>query len=204
MVKKVLTKESIVYEDGFGSYGTNALGKYYIATVADKIYIAKIGNLFFGALTIDYPFINDILIEVEVRRRAEFKSAFNMLMRKKFDKYHKKQYSDLISTIEYNFIQTVAMARKLRAFKAIPFNIPNKSTFTADNIIDKIHLRCKNINVKIQIKIAIKENSGKEKFCARIEIAFFLVVFEAIPNTRLVIYHEQLLPKIWQEMMQII
>ena len=134
--KDGLAKKIIVYADGFGSYGTNALGKYYIATVADKIYMPKIGNLFFGPVTIDYPFINDTLsklsMEVEVRRRAEFKSALNMFMKKKFDKYHKKQYSDLISTIEYNFIQTIAMARKLRPFKEVTFNIPNKSTFTAD------------------------------------------------------------------------
>ena len=116
-------------------------------------------------------------------------------MRKKFDKYYKKQYSDLLSTIEYNFIQTIAMAHKLGSFKEI-------TTFTADNIIDRMilkynhihvraekqYLRCKNINVKIQIQIKIKENSGKEKMCARLEIAFFPLVFKATPNTRLVIY----------------
>ena len=64
---------------------------------------------------------------------------------------------------------------------------------------DKIYLRCKNINVKIQINIKIKikikmqiqiakENSGKEKFCARMEIAFFPLAIKAIPNTRLIIY----------------
>ena len=107
-----------------------------IIVYADKIYMAKIGNLFFGPVTIDYPFINDTLsklsMEVEVRRRAEFKSALNMFIQRKFDKYHKKQYSDLISTIKYDFIETIAMVRKL---------VPNKWTFSADNMIDTMILQ---------------------------------------------------------------
>ena len=206
VVKKgALTKKIIVYVDGFDSYGMNALGKYYISTVADKTYMPKIDNLFFDPITIDYPFINDTLsklsMEVEVRRREEFKSALNMFMRKKFDKYHKKPYNDLLGTIEYNFIQKIAMAHKLRPFKEVTFNIPINQHLLQiisliqwyyntiiimlaglTDVMDEkqwIKYTCENTNI-IQIKI--------KEFCARIEIAFFPLVFKAIPNTRLVIY----------------
>ena len=55
--------------------------------------------------------------------------------------------------------------------------------------MDKIYFTYKNINVKIKIKIQIQRKTmWEKKFCARIEIAFFPLVFKEIRNTKLIIY----------------
>lgn len=122
--KNKYNKPIIIYADNIGSWGVNSIRHYYIASTATKLYMSDDGILHIGPTTIDYPFINSGLkeklnIEVEVRRRAQYKSAGNMFARDEFDQFHKEQYNQLIQHLEKNFIDTIARSRLLK-----PYSIP--------------------------------------------------------------------------------
>ena len=117
-------KPIIIYADNIGSWGTNAVRHYYIASVATKLYMSDDGLLNLGPATVDYPFLKSGLkdkldITVEVRRRAQYKSFGNMFARDEFDEFHKEQYNQLIEHLEKNFIDTIAKSRLMK-----PYSIP--------------------------------------------------------------------------------
>ncbi|ETO02521.1 hypothetical protein RFI_34908, partial [Reticulomyxa filosa] len=80
-----------------------------------------IGEVFVGGLTVDYPFLKDLITNklemgIEVCRRSNFKTAANMLQNDSFDKFHRKQYQDLIQQMETNFFFQIAKDRKIKPF----------------------------------------------------------------------------------------
>eukprot|EP01084_Bolivina_argentea_P174434 302176_1 len=84
--KEKHNKAIIVYADNVATWGANGLRHYYIASVATKLLMSEDGVVHLGPATADYPFLKTGLkekldITVEVRRRAQYKSAGNMFVR---------------------------------------------------------------------------------------------------------------------------
>mmetsp|Transcript_38206 Transcript_38206/g.61164 ORF Transcript_38206/g.61164 Transcript_38206/m.61164 type:complete len:978 (+) Transcript_38206:17-2950(+) len=161
--KEKYNKPIIVYADNISSWGTNAVRHYYIASVASKLYMSDDGILHLGPATVDYPFLNSGLkekldISVEVRRRAQYKSAGNMFARDEFDEFHKEQYKQLIEHLEKNFVDTIACSRRLK-----PYSIPkNVQTIQCMQWIAKrIVAENEHLEFKLDDKTSSKEKAEK-------------------------------------------
>ena len=76
------SKFAIAYADSFGELSSGNEG-YYLATAFDEIDLQKVGLLGLTGLTVQVPLARDLLaslgIDVEVFRRAEYKSAMETL-----------------------------------------------------------------------------------------------------------------------------
>ena len=94
---------------------------HYDRSAATKIMMSDDGILHLGPATVDMPFLKSGLKEkldlsVEVRRRAQYKSAGNIFVRDEFDEFHKEQYTDLIQHLERNFIDNISRSRYIRPY----------------------------------------------------------------------------------------
>lgn len=100
------------------TYGENFSEKgYYIASVADKIYLNPIGGMEWNGLSAEYSFFKGTFDKLEVKplifRVGEFKSAIEMFARKDMSEASKKQSSELITAINGNFLKNVSASRNI-------------------------------------------------------------------------------------------
>lgn len=92
-------------------------GAYYLATVADKIYLNPRGNINFKGLHAELMFFKGALekleIEPQIIRHGKFKSAVEPFLNDKMSPENKEQINDLLLSIWSDIITNVAVARKL-------------------------------------------------------------------------------------------
>jgi len=100
------------------TYGESFTEKgYYIASVADKIYLNPAGGMEWNGLSAEYSFFKGTFDKLEVKplifRVGEFKSAIEMFSRQDMSEASKKQSSELITAINGNFLKNVSVSRKV-------------------------------------------------------------------------------------------
>ncbi|HEV7348647.1 signal peptide peptidase SppA [Telluribacter sp.] len=90
---------------------------YYLASVADKIYLNPAGGMEWNGLSAEYEFYKGTFDKLDIKpvvfRVGEFKSAVEMFSRKDMSEASKKQTAELLQAINGHFINNVAQARKL-------------------------------------------------------------------------------------------
>jgi protease-4 len=90
---------------------------YYIASVADKIYLNPAGGLEWNGLSAEYSFFKGTFDKLEIKplvfRVGEFKSAIEMFSRQDMSEASKKQSIELIQAINNNFLKNISASRKI-------------------------------------------------------------------------------------------
>ncbi len=100
------------------SYAENySEGAYYLASVADRIYINPLGLLEFNGLDSQIPFIKGTLDKLEVKpeifRVGDFKSAIEPLILERMSDSNRVQVSSYLNSIYNTNLQNIARSRNL-------------------------------------------------------------------------------------------
>lgn len=100
------------------TYGESYSEKgYYIASVADKIYLNPAGGLEWNGLSAEYSFFKGTFDKLEIKplvfRVGEFKSAIEMFSRQDMSEASKKQSIELITAINDNFLKKISASRHI-------------------------------------------------------------------------------------------
>jgi protease-4 len=89
--------------------------EYYLASVADKIYMCPAGFLNLTGLSLQTVFVKGTLdklgIVAEVEQIGEYKSAGDMLTREGMSQAHRKAESELLNSLYSDFTQTISQGR---------------------------------------------------------------------------------------------
>ncbi|GAB3495618.1 signal peptide peptidase SppA [Spirosoma knui] len=91
---------------------------YYLASVADKIYLNPTGDLEWNGLNAELTFFKGTLdklgIKAEIFRVGEFKSAIEPFIREDMSEPNKRQVTSFLSSINDHMLVRVAQSRGLR------------------------------------------------------------------------------------------
>ena len=108
-------KKSNKFIYAYGEYYTE--GAYYIASVADKIYLNPVGLTEFNGLYAEVPFIKGVLEKLEVKpevfRVGEFKSAVEPLLLDQMSEANRLQTKAYLEAIYDVFLEDIALSRKI-------------------------------------------------------------------------------------------
>lgn len=108
---KTSKKFVVAYGESYSEKG------YYLASLADKIYLNPVGSLEWNGMSAEYSFYKGTFeklgIKPEVFRVGEFKSAIEMFVREDMSEASKKQSSELIGAIYGNFLTNISKARSI-------------------------------------------------------------------------------------------
>ena len=92
-------------------------GSYYLATVADKIFMNPEGQLMFLGLSSEVMFYKGTLdklgIEIQVMRHGEFKGAVEPYIYKELSKENRKQIQDYLNSLWGHILEGVAETRDI-------------------------------------------------------------------------------------------
>ena len=132
---------------------------YYLASVADKIYLNPAGALELNGLVSEVVFLQGTLqklgIEPQIFRVGEFKSAIEPLIRKEMSEASREQTNSFLNNIYQTFLVDVARSRKLdvnelerisdemlvrRSEDAVKYNIVDELGYL-DQIYDEVRGR---------------------------------------------------------------
>lgn len=101
----------ISYSENYGQ------GEYYLASVADQIYLNPAGEMEFKGFGATLMFFKDALnrleVDMQVIRHGKFKSAIEPFIRNDMSAENRQQYQELIGSIWTNRLETIASSRKL-------------------------------------------------------------------------------------------
>jgi protease-4 len=108
-------KKSNKFIYAYGEYYSE--GAYYIASVADKIYLNPNGIIEFNGLYSEVAFIKGVLEKLEVRpeifRVGEFKSAIEPLILDKMSEANRLQVTSYLNAIYDVYLEDIAASRKI-------------------------------------------------------------------------------------------
>ncbi len=118
-------KAVIAYADNYSQ------GAYYLATVADKIYIQKEGNAILLGLSVKMMFFKDLLdklgIEMQLIRHGKFKAAAEQFISNNISEANREQNQAMIDSVWDTWSSAISESR----------DIPVK---TLNNLIDNLKL----------------------------------------------------------------
>ncbi len=129
------------------TYGESYSEKgYYLASVANKIYLNPAGGLEWNGLSVEYSFLKGTFDKLDIKpivfRVGEFKSAIEMFSRSDMSEASKKQSLELITAINNNFLNNVSTAREIPVEKlknlADSLSIDNPQAALANKLITNI------------------------------------------------------------------
>jgi protease IV len=90
---------------------------YYLASVADKIFLNPAGGMEWNGLAAEYEFYKGTFDKLDIKpvvfRVGEFKSAVEMFSRKDMSEASKKQTAELLQAINGHFVTNIAKSRQL-------------------------------------------------------------------------------------------
>lgn len=95
-------------------YDTKA---YYLASVADKVYIVPTGTILWKGLSAHIFYYKNLLEKLKIEpiliRHGEYKSAGEPFVRDKMSKENREQYKLLLSRMWYNIIKDISKTRNI-------------------------------------------------------------------------------------------
>ncbi|MEM9982351.1 MAG: signal peptide peptidase SppA, partial [Bacteroidota bacterium] len=96
-------------------------GAYYIASVADQIFVNPIGLVEFNGLSVEVPFIKGTLEKLGVKpiifRVGDYKSAVEPLMREEMSEASREQTTSYLNSIYDHYLNKVATSRNIPLHK---------------------------------------------------------------------------------------
>lgn len=164
---------------------------YYLASVADKIYLTPQGMIFFKGLSANVMFIKGTLekldVKVQVVRHGKFKAATEPLFLDKMSAENRKQISELLNDLWGTMISGISESREIskddlnriadslklgKATEALKLKfidkVAYKDEFQADlrsklGIGEKARIKSISIEKYTDVKESGKEKSGRDK-----------------------------------------
>lgn len=153
---------------------------YYVASVADKIYLNPEGELEFNGLAIDVTFFKRMFDKLEIKpevfRVGEFKSAVEPFLLDKMSPENRMQLNEMINSIYTHMLSQIATDRSIpveklkeisdkmlirRASQAVAYQLVDSLLYT-DQVLDELAAR---LDVKQSSKIKfIKYSKYKKSF----------------------------------------
>ncbi len=119
-VKEIRDELERFKESGKWIYAYNELyteKDYYLASVADKVYLNPAGNLELNGLVSETVFVKGTLdklgVEPQIFRVGEFKSAIEPLIRTDMSDASREQTHSFLNNIYQTYLQDVARSRKI-------------------------------------------------------------------------------------------
>jgi len=107
-------KESGKFVYAYSNSGYSQKG-YYIASVADKVYLSPVGGFSFQGLYYSIPFFKDFFdkynIEMQVIRHGKYKSAVEPYMSNKMSDANREQISSYVNSTWGNILQPISISR---------------------------------------------------------------------------------------------
>jgi protease IV len=107
------TSKKFVY--AYGEFMTE--GAYYLASIADKIYLNPAGGLEFNGLASTLTFFRGAMDKLEIKpeifRVGEFKSAIEPFVLDKMSEANRKQYEELLNSVYDFYLANVAKSRQI-------------------------------------------------------------------------------------------
>ncbi|MDH4460732.1 MAG: signal peptide peptidase SppA [Flectobacillus sp.] len=99
------------------AYGESYSEKgYYLASVADKIYLNPAGGLDFNGISAEVTFFKGALDKLDIQpivfRVGEYKSAVEPMLRENMSDANRSQYTSLMSSINNHIFAQIAVSRK--------------------------------------------------------------------------------------------
>ncbi|PWJ59332.1 protease-4 [Dyadobacter jejuensis] len=100
------------------TYGETYTEKgYYLASVADKIFLNPAGGMEWNGLSAEYSFLKGTFDKLDIKpiifRVGEFKSAIEMFSRSDMSEASKKQSLELITAINDHYIDNISKSRNI-------------------------------------------------------------------------------------------
>jgi protease IV len=142
-------------------YGANK--EYYIATAADKIFVAPPGDIYINGLAAEVMFFRGSLdklgIEPEVFQIGKYKNAPDQFTRKEMSDAHREVMNSLLDDIFNRLVETTAKARNKSAdeVRAIIDNAPIHAGDAANvGLIDGALYRDE-VNKELKTRLGFKE-----------------------------------------------
>jgi protease-4 len=90
-------------------------GGYYLASVADKIYINPAGDMLFNGMTANMTYMKSMLdkigVEAQVIKHGKFKSAAESLVQDKMSDENRKQVEEFVGAMYRHYMAQIALAR---------------------------------------------------------------------------------------------
>lgn len=129
------------------TYGESYSEKgYYLASVADRIYINPAGELEWNGLSTEYQFLKGTFDKLEIKpqifRVGEFKSAIEIFSRSDMSEASKKQSKELLDAIYGNFIDHISTSRNIPAEQltglADSLGVYNAATALSNKLVSDI------------------------------------------------------------------
>lgn len=122
------------------AYGDNySQSAYYLATVADRIYLNPFGDAALTGLSAEVTFYKGLLeklqIEVQIIRHGKFKSAIEPFITDKMSNENREQYLTFINTIWGYRLEKICYARQID-YKKIHSLIDNLELLTAQDALN--------------------------------------------------------------------
>jgi len=107
-------KESGKFIYAYNNSGYSQKG-YYIASVADKVYLNPVGGFDFKGLYYSIPFFKDFFdkynIEMQVIRHGKYKSAVEPYLSNKMSEANREQISSFVNSTWENILRPISISR---------------------------------------------------------------------------------------------
>lgn len=104
------------------SYSDNySLGSYYLASIADKVYLNPQGSVDFRGMSSQYMFYKGLIdtlgIDIQVVKHGKYKSAVEPYFLKEMSEENREQTTQLLNSIWNNMCQEISASRKVSVEK---------------------------------------------------------------------------------------
>ena len=110
-------KKTYIFSSGMGNLG-GGTDEYYLASAFDKIYMQPNSDLGLTGISIEIPFVKDILkkigVETEFYTRYEYKNAVSSLTENTLTPYNKQQMEYLAQNIYKTISKDIATSRNIK------------------------------------------------------------------------------------------
>lgn len=104
------------YAASFGELSNGTKG-YYLASVADKIFLQPVGSLNLTGFYLEAPFLRKILedhkVNPQIETREDYKTAAHMYTQKEMTPQNKEQINRILESMSKNILKDIAQDRKL-------------------------------------------------------------------------------------------
>jgi protease-4 len=122
-------------------------GAYYVASVADKVYLYNEGELEFNGLATEVTFFkrlfDKLLIRPEIFRVGDFKSAVEPFMRENLSDDNKLQLNSLLASIYSQMLRDISDSRKIPYEKLREISdkmvVRNASLAVTNGLVDSLY-----------------------------------------------------------------
>ena len=130
----------VAYADNYSQ------GEYYLASVADTVYLNPMGGIDFKGLASEVLYMKDLQdktgIKMEVIRHGKFKSAVEPFLQQNMSAENREQLTVLLNSIWESFVNDVSKNRKISVASlndvATNLNARNANLALENKLIDKI------------------------------------------------------------------